>query len=171
MHMNDANRLIPLSVLLSDALEAAHGELSPSAAALISTLQHFDGSTASDVAAVAGIAQPTATRVLDGLVRQGLVRRGAKVGRQTPLHLTDQGHRRADMLKEARAEAMARMLALLPQDRRSQFLAATEWLLAEATSSRAVARTTCRHCDHGVCTGAACPVGTRASELERRDRA
>lgn len=166
MHMLNANRLVTLSVLLSDTLDAAHGDLSPSSAALLSTLHHFDGSTVSELGAVAGIAQPTATRVLDGLVRQGFVRRSDKVGRETPLHLTKTGRNRAEALKTARADAMARLLDLLPEEQRDQLITATEVLLAEATTSRAFARTTCRHCDHGVCTGVACPVGNRATALE-----
>ncbi|MDF1793928.1 MAG: MarR family transcriptional regulator [Thalassobaculaceae bacterium] len=167
--MLDANHLIALSVLLSDALGNAHGDLSPSAAALLSTLRHFDGSTASELAAVAGIAQPTASRVLDGLARQGFLRRGLKVGRETPLHLTAAGKRRVQALTTAQSTAMARLLDLLPQNHRRTLIAATETLLAEATTSRSFARTTCRHCDHGVCSGSACPVGTRATELDQRD--
>jgi len=166
MHMLNANHLTALSVLLSDALEASLGDLSPSAAALLSTLQHFDGSTVSELAAVAGVSQPTATRVLDGLVRQGLIRRETKTGRQTPLRLTGTGRARASRLTAARAEAMQRLLDMLPTEQRRSFIDAAETLLAKATTSRAFARTTCRHCNHGLCNGPACPVGTRASELE-----
>ena len=26
---------------------------------------------------------------------------------------------------------------------------------------------TCRYCDHGVCKGGDCPIGSRAAEIER----
>lgn len=165
--MLEANKLGALAVLLSDALEDSFGDLSPSAAALLSTLEHFNGSTASELAAVAGIAQPTATRVLDGLERQGLVRRGAKTGRQTPLHLTANGRRRSTRLKKARDDAMARLLDFVPEDRRNMFLTVVDGMLTGATTSRRFARTTCRHCDHGICTGPACPIGSRATEIEQ----
>ncbi|MGH6948286.1 MAG: hypothetical protein ACREDZ_13225, partial [Kiloniellales bacterium] len=41
-------------------------------------------------------------------------------------------------------------------------------LLAAATRSRAGARRLCRFCDHGICQGASCPVGSRARALEKR---
>lgn len=165
--MLETNKLGALAVLLSDALEDSFEDLSPSAAALLSTLEHFDGSTASEIAAVAGIAQPTATRVLDGLDRQGLVRRGAKSGRRTPLHLTAGGRRRSTRLRKARDDAMARLLDLIPTPDRGAFLSTVDGMLAGATTSRRFARTTCRHCDHGICTGSACPIGTRATEIQQ----
>jgi len=33
---------------------------------------------------------------------------------------------------------------------------------------RAYARHICRFCDHGICDGPRCPVGSAATELEQR---
>jgi DNA-binding MarR family transcriptional regulator len=68
-----ANKLGAFAVLLADTLESAYGGLSPSAASLLLTLYYTRNATATALAKVAGISQPTAERVLDGLVRQGFI--------------------------------------------------------------------------------------------------
>src|ERR1700680_4350950 len=148
MHMLSASKLGALGVLLSDAEERAAGDLSPSAAALLLALRYRRGATATALAGIAGIAQPTAARVLEGLIRRGLIVRQARTGRTAPLRLTHAGKRRAQALQAQRLSALDR-------------------LLAAATTSRAFAWTTCRLCDHAACDGPLCPVGTRATELER----
>jgi DNA-binding MarR family transcriptional regulator len=162
-----ANKLGALGVLLMDAMEAALGELSPSAAALLLTLRYRGAMTTTALAGIAGVAQPTAVRVADGLARRGLVERQGRAGRTAPLRLTDAGMERADALQRARLRAMERLLAGLPDRERGGFERGLGMLLAGATRSRAFARTTCRLCDHAACIGPLCPIGTRASELER----
>jgi DNA-binding MarR family transcriptional regulator len=162
-----ANKLGALGVLLSDALESALDDLSESAAALLLTLHYRPASTASELADVAGIAQPTAVRVLDGLVRRGLVERQSSIGRIVPLRLTPTGRERAQALQTVRLNTLDRLLAVLPEQERAAFERALDLMLAAATTSRPFARTTCRLCDHVICDGALCPIGTRATELER----
>src|SRR5450432_1233184 len=98
MHMNAANKLGALGLLLFDAMTGALDDLSGSAAALLLTLHYRPGMTATALAAVAGIAQPTAARVLDGLIRRGLMERQARSGRIAPLRLTRMGQQRAHSL-------------------------------------------------------------------------
>ena len=164
------NKLGALGVVIGDALEVAFAEVSPSAAALLLSLMHRPELKASELAAVAGIAQPTVVRVADGLERRGWLRRGARQGRTTPLRLTAAGRRRAQALEAARQAAMARLLGPLSGGERAQFEAFLDVVLAAATGSRAQARTLCRLCDHGLCRGAACPIGSRATALERAAR-
>ena len=165
--MTVANKLGALGVLISDAMEEALGDLSRSAAALLLTLRYFPDATATELAAVAGVAQPTAVRVLDGLVRRGLVDRRARTGRSTPLRLTRAGQQRALSAQAARLQAMERLLAALPKPERAAFARAVDRVLFAAATSRAFARTTCRLCDHGACDGPRCPIGSRATELDR----
>lgn len=162
-----ANKLGALGVLLTDALDDALGGVSASAAALLLTLHHRPGLTATDLARVAGIAQPTAARVLDGLVRRGWLRRQARAGRTTPLLVTPAGQEQARSLQAARLHAMDRLLAGLPEPDRATFERLLDTVLAATTTSRAQARSTCRLCDHAACDGPLCPIGTRATELER----
>lgn len=164
--MLSANKLGAFGVLLSDAMENALGDLSPSAAALLLTLHHRPDATATELAEIAGIAQPTAVRVLDGLVRRGFIERRARIGRTAPLNLTPPGLKRVLSLQSARLDAMNRLLSVLPEPDRAAFERMLNTVLAGAITSRSFARTTCRLCDHLLCDGPLCPIGTRAGELE-----
>lgn len=160
-----ANKLGAFGVLLTDALENALGGLSPSASALLLTLYYRPGLTATELAHIAGIAQPTASRVLDGLVQRGWLQRQSRTGRTTPLLLTPPGQEQAQSLQTARLRAMDRLVACLPERDRAAFGRLLDTVLAATTTSRAQARTTCRLCDHAACDGPLCPIGTRATEL------
>ena len=162
-----ANKLGAFGVLLADCLERAWGELSSSAAALLLTLYYSPKATATELAKVARISQPTAARVLDGLVRQGLIERKGRTGQITALLVTRAGGRRARALEAARLRAMNDVLSGLRPPERASFERVLNTILASATTSRAQARSICRLCDHASCRGAVCPVGTRASEIER----
>jgi hypothetical protein len=121
-----ANKLGALSVLLADRVEAALGDVSPSAAALLLTLRCNGTMTASALAPILGVAQPTAARVAQGLARRGLIAARGREGR-------------------------------------------IDTLLGEAAVERAQARRICRLCDHDICAGRLCPVGSRASAIERAE--
>jgi DNA-binding MarR family transcriptional regulator len=167
MHMNIANKTGALAVLLFDALEAAFGDLSPSAAAFLLTAFYRPGSTTTEIAAVAGVSQPTGVRVLAGLRARGFIQPPARAGRKSPVLLTNAGRSRASAVQAARLAAMSKLLGVLTPAELAQFEATADKLLAEATVSRAFARTTCRLCDHPNCLEPECPLGTRASALER----
>jgi DNA-binding MarR family transcriptional regulator len=153
-------------VLLADAMAEAAGDLSPSAAALLLTLRYEGVMTGTAVAAIAGISQPTAARITDGLVRRGLVERGNRKGRIAPLRLTRAGARLAEALQRARLDAMAHLLEVLSETERAAFERTLDKILAHATCSRAFARTICRFCDHTLCKGRLCAVGAKAATLE-----
>ncbi len=167
MHMAVASKLGALGVLLSDIGERVAGDLSPSAAALLLTLSFRSPLTATELADIPAIAQPTAVRVLDGLIRRGLVVRQERRGRQAPLRLTTQGRSRAQRFLSARLKAVGHLLTALSRHERAEFERMLDKLLSAATTSRGFARTTCRLCDHGTCDGPRCPIGSRATELER----
>jgi len=162
-----ANQLGAFAVLLADTLESAYGALSPSAASLLLTLYYTPNATATALAKVAGISQPTAVRVLDGLVRQGLIERKSHTGRTTLLRVTRAGRARAVSLQVARLDAMDKILSGLNRQERATFERILERILVAKTTSRAFARTVCRLCDHRACDGPLCPIGSRASEIEQ----
>jgi DNA-binding MarR family transcriptional regulator len=162
-----ANKLGAFAVLLADTLESAYGALSPSAASLLLTLYSTGNATATALAKVAGISQPTAVRVLDGLVRQGFIERKSHTGRTTLLRMTRAGRARAVSLQAARLGAMKKILSGLNTQERATFERFLDKILVAATTSRAFARTVCRLCDHRACDGPLCPIGTRASEIEQ----
>lgn len=166
MHMLDGNKLGVLGLLVVDAIETSFGDFSRSAAALLLTLHYHGPMTATELAMISGVTQPTAVRVVGGLIRRGLVVRGGRSGRTAPLGLTREGSESANALQAARLDAMERLLATLPKADRMQFERSLDRLLASATRSRTFARTTCRLCDHTGCSGPLCPIGTRANEIE-----
>ena len=165
--MCGGNKLGALGLLLSDALERATGDLSPSAAALLLTLFYSPNTSATEGAQIAGIRQPTVVRVLDGLARRGFVKREGRRGRTTVLCITRAGRQRARLLQTARLEAMNDLLRPLGNPERIAFEQAVDTLLGAATTCRAFGRTTCRLCDHTICVGRICPIGTRATEIEQ----
>lgn len=161
------SKLGALGVLLSDIGEQVVDDLSLSAGALLLTLRFRSVLTATELADIAGIAQPTAVRVLDGLIRRGLVVRRKRTGREAPVRLTGLGRKRAQRLLSARLRAIGQLLTPLSRDEHAALEGLVDKLLAAATTSRAFARTTCRLCDHAACKCPRCPIGTRATELER----
>lgn len=165
--MLNANKLGALGVLIADLTRETVADLSPTAAALLLTLHHRGSMTASALADVAGVTQPTAVRVIGGLTARGLVARGDRLGKTAPLHLTPAGTRRAEAVQRSRLAALERLLEPLPRPGRDTLGRLLDTILAGATTSRRFARTTCRLCDHSICDGAACPIGTRAGEIER----
>jgi DNA-binding MarR family transcriptional regulator len=168
MHMLDANKLGALGTMIADRTKTALASLSPSAAALLSLLHFKPGLTVTRLAEIAGVSQPTAVRLIDGLEREALLTRGKPQGRVTPLLLTDAGRERAVFIQDRRLSALDGLLSsLAPKDRR-QFEFLLDRILAGATASRASAQTACRLCEHDLCEPAVCPIGRRAGEIERQ---
>lgn len=162
------NKLGALGLLLADSLENISDDLSMSAAALLLSLFYNPDATATELAKIVGVSQPTAVRVLDGLVARGLIKRKDRAGRITLLGVTSAGRKRAQALQVRRLRAAKVLLNALTAAKRKNFERTLDKLLASATSSRAFARTTCRLCDHALCDGPLCPIGIRATEIERR---
>lgn len=171
MHMSlQANKLGALGILIEDRVQLALADLSPSAGGLLSMLYFKPHLIISELALIAGVVQPTATRVMDHLVRNGYVERAKQQGRIVPLVLTRKGRARAAALQLARLTALDDLLQVLSPDHRQQFDLLIDQILMGATTSRAFARTTCRLCEHDLCSSEVCPIACRATELERSDK-
>lgn len=158
--------MVALATLARDGLEAAGGALSPSARAVLLTLRHWQPLTVSELAGILTVRQPTMTSVVNGLVEERLVERGAKQGRTAPLALSAAGRAEAERLQDAQRHAVATLLGPLDLAERAALVPLLRKMLYGATTSRAQARTTCRYCDHAACRGADCPTGTRATEID-----
>ncbi len=167
----EANHVAALASLVQDRMRGAFDDVSASGAALLLTLLNRGELTVTALADILGVAQSTATRLIDGQQRLGLVRRAGKAGREVRVALTAKGRRRADGLQRARADAAAALLAPLTAAERRTLGGLVDKLLYHATQSRAFARHTCRFCDHHVCRGRRCPINRRATELEKADGA
>ncbi|MGH6948430.1 MAG: MarR family transcriptional regulator, partial [Kiloniellales bacterium] len=86
--MSWPNRLGTLATLIADRLAQSYGDLSPAASAALLTVAQRGPITTAELAAILGVAQPTATRVVDTLAAQALLERRRKRGRVTPLAVT-----------------------------------------------------------------------------------
>jgi DNA-binding MarR family transcriptional regulator len=163
----DANRLGALWSTLDRALSATLADDSPSSAAILLWLQHWAPVGVVELARVVGLTQPACSRALDKLVQRGLVERMALSGKEVRLSLSARGRARARQLLQRRQQACAALLLALSADEQAQFARLANKLLQAPVTDRAYARSVCRFCDHTVCDGPACPIGCRATALER----
>jgi DNA-binding MarR family transcriptional regulator len=163
----EANRLGALWSTLDRALTATLADDSPSTAAILLWLHHRAPTGVVELARVVGLTQPACTRALDKLVQRGLVERMALSGKEVRLSLSTRGRAQARQLQQRRQQACAALLQALSTAEQAQFARLADKLLQAPVTDRAYARNVCRFCDHAVCDGPACPIGCRATALER----
>ncbi|MBR1146291.1 MarR family winged helix-turn-helix transcriptional regulator [Bradyrhizobium sp. AUGA SZCCT0431] len=165
MHELLANKLAALSIAIDDRTDAG-ARRSRSAAAALQTLRHWGALTATELARILGVSQPTMVRVVDGLIRERLVIRRGKQARRVELELTRAGRSEAARLRRARLADVSNLLRALDVEQARSFEESVDLLLAAITDGRPTARRICRFCAHDICDGPACPVGSRATTLE-----
>lgn len=163
----DANRLAALWSTLDRALSETFEDESPSTAAIVNWLHHWAPVGVVELARVVGLTQPACTRALDKLVERGLVKRQTLSGKEVRLALTESGHSHARFLQQRRLQACAALLSVLTDSEQRTFAELTNKLLQAPVSDRAYAKNVCRFCDHAVCDGPLCPIGCRATAIER----
>jgi len=165
MHELLANKLAALSIAIDDRMDA--GALrSRSAAAALQTLRYWGPLTATELARILGVSQPTMVRVVGGLISQRLAKRRGKQARSVAIELTAAGRGEAGRLQRARLAGVAKLLRALDAEQARSFEVSMDLLLSAVTDGRAAARRICRFCAHDICDGPACPVGARATALE-----
>lgn len=129
-----------------------------------------------DLRNAVGLTPSGAVRLVDRLAAAGLVerRRGAD-GRSLALHLTGRGRRAARRVLAARAESLARLVAVLDERERRSLVDLTEKLVAALATQRLADRGRdqdpaggwlCRLCDVDACgrPDGRCPAATAARE-------
>jgi MarR family transcriptional repressor of emrRAB len=163
----DANLLGALGTVLSDALaDAAElaGGASP-AAALVALNGTSAGGTIDALAGRVGLSHSGAVRLVDRLVREGLVerRRGADQ-RSAALVLTPRGRRAARQVLSRREANLQVLLGLLTDNQRAAAVEVVEVLLAAVGREDDAARRVCRLCDLDACgrPRGRCPVAPAA---------
>lgn len=164
MHMLVENSLGALGTVIMDRISSVLDDLSPSAATLLLALLHDQAKSTTGLAALAGVSQPTAVRVLDGLGRRRFVTRGRRRGRETPIRLTPEGRARATAIQDARLQVLGDLLNPLSFEEMAALQDLVGRILWGATTSRRFARHTCRFCAHDICTGDGCPVASATTD-------
>ena len=162
-----ANKLGALWTTLEEAMDPVLVKLSPSSTALLIWLYHWAPKGVVELARVVRLSQPACTRAVASLVKQGLVRKTIISGKQIELHLTARGRLAAERMQLGRQQACASLLNTLTRTEREQLDQLLDKLLRAPVTDREYAMHVCRFCDHALCDGPACPIGCRATELER----
>jgi DNA-binding MarR family transcriptional regulator len=134
-------------------------------AALVTLLAHPDRPVAW-LGDVLGLTSSGSTRLVDRLVAAGWVIRTAGTdARSRRLRLTDEGHRRASAILQARQSAMGEVVAALSQEDRGE-LERLLGLVVRGLAETASPMRVCRLCDRASCAsgGLECPLeqGERA---------
>lgn len=109
------------------------------------------------------------TRLVDRLVREGLVRREVSDAdrRARTLSATDAGRARVAVILAARREVLDRALSQLDTEDRSALELLLVRMLTAMTSDRETCDHTCRLCDLDNCPPDICPVEQAAREKDR----
>lgn len=114
-----------------------------------------------------GLSHSGGVRLVDRLEERGWIERVApNGGREVHLFLTPTGEGIFRRLLDARRTALERVLTPLPDEDRAALERGLESLLAALPSGRTEAWRICRLCDHGVCRGPVCPVGSSVDARE-----
>jgi len=159
------NLLGALSLALTDrvtaALETTLGIGANAGPALLSIGTRPEESI-DQLSHVLGLTHSATVRIVDRLAQRGWVRRdrGANDGRTASLTLTSTGRAAFRRLLRARNTALNHVTGVLGDRENETLRKLLAKMLASLPGDRAEARHICRTCEHGVCVGARCPVGS-----------
>ncbi len=161
-----ANNLLgALSLALTDrvaaALEATLGVGGNAGAALLS-IGTRPGESIDQLSRVLGLTHSATVRMVDRLEQSGWVRRdrGVRDGRTAALTLTATGRSAFRRLLKARNTALNQVIGVLGDREKKTLRKLLTKMLASLPDDRAEARHICRMCEHGMCVGVRCPVGS-----------
>ena len=167
MDGRDANLLGALAMGVQDAVGetlAAESGVDGTAVAALLAVRERPGQSIAQLATALSLTHSGAVRSVNRLTRHGLAARDrGRDGRSRGLVLTPAGRVMTDQVLAARRRLLLGLLEDLPRDDRACFARAAERLLAQLPVSRADAWRICRTCEHDVCRGPACPVGSAVS--------
>ena len=147
-----------LSVAISDGVAAGSRE-----AALVALLSHR-GRTVTQLSRALGRSHSAAVRLVDGLQREGLVRRGqGGDARSVALELTPAGKAAAEAVRAARAGVLDDLVAALSEKQVARLEPLLERLLAASGTDADARWRTCRLCEEPRCEqDRRCPVDAAA---------
>jgi DNA-binding MarR family transcriptional regulator len=159
-----ANLLGALSVGCCDVQLSAVSdlELPPAELAALLAVHSRPGSTVGDISLTAGLTHSGAVRAVDRLSEAGWVERrtGARDRRTVAVHCTREGRARARRALSLRLAALQNAARELSGSELAALRTIARKLLGSLPQSRPDAWRICRMCDHGICRGASCPVGS-----------
>lgn len=157
------NLLGAFAVGCVDLQDAAMGQLGlpPAELAALLAVHARPGSTIGDLAHATGLTHSGAVRVIDRLDRAGWVERQSGPDRRTvAVRCTGQGRRRAKRALSLRRTMLQDATKDFSRSDDAAFRRLAQKFLSCLPRERPDAWRICRWCDHGVCCGADCPVGS-----------
>lgn len=159
MHENrQANHLGAFWTLLDRRMERVLDGLSRSAGAALLTLRYRGPLTTTALSRIVGLSQPACARLVDKLVKDGLVTKfPRKSGKEVDLWLSRAGRRQADELQQRRLRAQEELLAGLAPAERTAFAGIVGKLLARDDEADGADASLCRFCDRDLCEAGHCP--------------
>ncbi|GAA1774329.1 MarR family transcriptional regulator [Streptomonospora arabica] len=151
---------LALSDLFLSSVTAA-APTSPSAAAALVVLDRTPGLSVTELGRRVGLSQPAAARMVEGLERQGMVRRERTWGRWVAVRPTETGTQAARGLLTARTESLKEVVDHLEESERADLDRLLAKLLDGLHRAPGDADRLCRLCDRSACVnrGQICPVG------------
>lgn len=171
-----ANLLGAVGLLVAgDLAEVTGGGVrtaAPDAVAVVYLTTTAAGVAQEQLGRVLGLTQSGAARLVDRLVRDGLVeRRPGADARTHALHPTGAGQAHARVLLGGRQQRLEARLAGLEDEQVRSLTAALEVLLGDLATDRTAAHRICRLCEPDVCghSEGRCPV-TRAADTADEQR-
>lgn len=114
-----------------------------------------------------GLSHSGTVRLVDRLEARGwMARNESPGGRTVDVELTEAGEAVFEELLALRREVLEELLEPVPADTREPLELALAALLASLPSRREDAWRICRQCEHRVCHGDGCPVGSAVDDRE-----
>lgn len=149
---------------LTRELERAIGTGGSIPAALLS-IETWPDRSIDFLANVVGLTHSATVRLVARLEAEGWVERGAGAdGRVVALRLKRAGRKRVQAARNARRDQLAAFAEHFHPGALEEFERALTRFLRDPSRTRQEARHSCRFCDHTVCRGAACPIGSSVAE-------
>ena len=160
-----ANLLGVLALAVTDRTNAALGTAlgaGGNAAAALLSVGARPGLSIDQLARVLGLSHSATVRLVDRLENRGWARRTrvGEDGRTASVTLSRSGNTTFRRLLDVRHDALKRATAGLSRRERAALRTLLAKMLASLPGDRHEARHMCRLCEHSVCHGAACPVGS-----------
>lgn len=117
------------------------------------------------LARIVGLTHSGAVRLVDRLESTDLLQRGPGGDKRTAaLRLTRSGQALAGRLRQRRSSVLSQVVAQADPAERAVLSRVLDRALRRTPRSRMEARRECRLCDHAVCVGDECPVGSSVDE-------
>ena len=157
------NLLGAFAVGCFDLQQTAMGEggLTPAELAALLGAYTRPDSTVREIAVATGLTHSGAVRTIDRIeLAKWVERRTGRDRRTVEIRCTAEGRKKVRHALALRKSALTNVAKVLPKSDLAAFRRLAKKFLSQLPEDRSDAWRICRLCEHGVCRGAKCPVGS-----------